>query len=64
MATAVKYRKVDRGVGLKFVRANQKAGIWVCDAYNHNETGGCPNPECFKYSPDNREAQRRQRKRK
>lgn len=27
-------------------------GRFMCDAVNHNQTGGCPNPACFKYNPE------------
>jgi hypothetical protein len=44
------YRKLAPGdAGYDLVKANQDLGSWVCDAYDHNEPGGCPNPGCFKH---------------
>ena len=36
---------------LEMMRA---AGMQHCDARDHNEPAGCPNPDCFKYASDKR----------
>jgi hypothetical protein len=46
------YEKIGPQDGLVYerVRAVKDAGRWICDSVDHNEDGGCSNPECFKYS--------------
>lgn len=29
------------------LKAFQEAGVWMCDAVDHNSGEGCPNPDCF-----------------
>lgn len=49
------YRRVKPGEpAYALIKANQDAGLWVCDSYDHNEPGGCSNPGCFKSdTPEN-----------
>lgn len=44
------YRKIKAGEPMyEMIQANKKAGMWVCDSWDHNEPGGCSNPRCFKH---------------
>ena len=29
--------------------ACQAGGLWMCDSVDHNDPGGCSNPECFNF---------------
>lgn len=31
------------------IAAHKKAGVFACDAVDHNHSDGCPNPACFNY---------------
>lgn len=49
---ATSYRRIAPGEPMyELVEANKRAGRWVCDAFDHNEAGGCSNPQCFKFTP-------------
>lgn len=44
------YRRIAPGdPGYAFVHNLKTAGEPVCDSYDHNDPGGCSNPNCFKY---------------
>lgn len=49
MEAKVEYRKVKEGeVGFERIQFLQLKGVWICDSYDHNESSGCSNPDCFK----------------
>ncbi len=51
----MKYRKVKKGEpSYERIKACKALGLPICDAWNHNETYGCSNPECFKYHGKNK----------
>lgn len=43
------YRKLQPGeCGYELTKTFKRLGIAHCDAYDHNDPGGCSNPACFK----------------
>lgn len=47
---ASSYRRIQPGEPMfEMAQANKRAKLWVCDSADHNEEGGCSNPECFKH---------------
>jgi hypothetical protein len=45
------YQKLEPGDAMyEIVKyAHEHGRPWVCDSRDHNEPGGCSNPQCFKY---------------
>jgi hypothetical protein len=45
------YRRVEKGEpDYERIQQLKNRAIWVCDSYDHNESNGCSNPDCFKHS--------------
>lgn len=45
------YKKIQAGhVDYERLIPCKKAGEWMCDAINHNESRGCSNPQCAKWN--------------
>lgn len=46
------YRKIRPGDPLyPRIQVTLALGQWICDAIEHNNADGCPNPTCFNYNP-------------
>lgn len=47
------YARIDLGdPTYRHVKNLIDKGLWACDSIDHNESTGCSNPDCFKYTSE------------